>query len=117
VETELRPSSPSKKKQPDENQGLRTKRQIELYRQREAAKRERAERREVEARVRHLNFALIQRVVLLVMGVAIGIALIIGARRDPALLEISLASASVWGAIAAGLYRWEPKKTSTDSDN
>jgi Na+/H+ antiporter NhaD/arsenite permease-like protein len=121
VETELRPPSPSKKKQSDENHGLRTERQIVLYRQREAAKRERAERREVEARareaearVRHLNFELIQRIVLLITGVGIGIALIIGALRDPGLLKISLASASIWGAIAAALYRWERKKSSSD---
>ncbi|MGN6276653.1 MAG: hypothetical protein ACTHNP_12105 [Solirubrobacterales bacterium] len=107
VETELRLPNPFKKKQPDENQGLRNERQIALYRQQEVAKRERAERheaeakareadaraREVEARVRHLNVALVQRVLLLVSGVAIGIALIIGAIHDPALLKISLTAA------------------------
>ena len=84
VETKLRHSVPQKSQ--DENRGLRTERQIELYRRREAAKRERAERcevearaREAEARVRHLNFELVQRGVLLVMGVVIGIAIVFGA--------------------------------------
>ena|GEM_PF-2852029 len=111
-ETKLRRSA-SFKRQQNENQGLRTERQIELYRQREAAKRERAERREVEARaresearVRHLNFELIQRVVLLVMGVAIGVVTIISAFGNPELPKLSIAAASLWASIAAALYRW-----------
>jgi hypothetical protein len=112
TETKLRYSASFKKKQ-NENQGLRTERQIELYRQREAAKRERAERceiearaRESEARVRHLNFDLIQRIVLLVLGVIIGMVAMIGAFGDPALLRLSIAAATLWGSIAAALYRW-----------
>jgi len=112
METQLRHSASSRKKQ-NEDQGLRTERQIELYRQREAAKRERAERceaearaRESEARVRHLNFELIQRAVLLAMGVIIGMVVFIGALGDPELLKLSVAAAGLWGSIAAALYRW-----------
>lgn len=112
METRLRHSASFKKKQ-DENQGLRTERQIELYRQREAAKRERAERcevearaRESEARVRHLNFELIQRAVLLFLGVIIGMVVMIGALGNSELLKLSIAAASLWGSIAAALYRW-----------
>src|SRR5215213_3826692 len=113
METKLRYSASFKKKQ-NEDQGLRTERQIELYRQREAAKRERAERceiearaRESEARVRHLNFDLIQRAVLLVLGVTIGVVLMIGVLGDPELLKLSIPAATLWGSIAAALYRWE----------
>jgi len=113
METKLRNSSSFKKKQ-NENQGLRTERQIELYRQREEAKRERAERREVEARtresearVRHLNFDLVQRAVLLVLGVIIGMVVMIGALSDPELLKLSIPAATLWGSVAAALYRWE----------
>jgi uncharacterized membrane protein len=105
VETKLRHSTSVKKKQ-DENQGLRTERQILLYRQREAAKRERAERCEVEARVRHLNFELIQRIVLLVLSVIIGMVAVLGAFNDPELLKLASGAAAVWGMIAAALYRW-----------
>jgi hypothetical protein len=111
VETELRLPVPTHKQ--DENQGLRTERQITLYRQREEAKRQRAERceaearaREAEARVRHLNFELIQRVVLLVLGLSIGIAAVIGALGDPALLKFAGGTAAAWGGIAGLLYRW-----------
>jgi Na+/H+ antiporter NhaD/arsenite permease-like protein len=116
METKLRYSASFKKKQ-NENQGLRTERQIELYRQREAAKRERAERceiearaRESEARVRHLNFELIQRAVLLVMGVIIGTVVIIGVLSNSELLKVSLAAASLWGTVATALYRWGGRK-------
>jgi hypothetical protein len=103
----------------DENNGLRTERQIALYRQREAAKRERAERRELEAQVRHSNFELIQRAILLLVGVAIGVALIIGATGEPNLLKLALVATTGWATLAAALYRrGRPKqaeKTTNDS--
>jgi hypothetical protein len=106
----------------DENKGLRTERQIALYRQREAAKRERAERREVEARareaearVRHLKFELVERVALLIMGVAIGGAVVIGGLREPALLKISLGAAGAWGVIAATLSRRRFRRRGADA--
>jgi hypothetical protein len=110
AETKLRLLSPSKTR--SENNGLRTERQITLYRQREAAKRERAERREVEARVRHSNFELIQRAVLLVIGVGVGSAIIVGGAGDPDLLKLALAAASAWAAVSAALYRWGRRTTS-----
>jgi hypothetical protein len=110
VETELRPSVPQQKQ--SENQGLRTERQIELYRQREAAKRERAERREVEARVRQLNLSVVQQAVLLAMGVAIGIAVVFGAMGNQELLKLSGGAAAAWGGMAAALYRWAPQEKS-----
>lgn len=93
----------------DDNKGLRTERQIALFRQREAARREQAERREAEARVRHRNFDLVQRVVLLVMAIPIGAAVAIGALGNPELLKLALAGASAWSVIAAALYRLRPK--------
>lgn len=93
----------------DTSQGLRTERQITLFRQREEARREQAKRRETEAHVRHLNFDLFQRAVLLVLGIAIGTAIVIGALLDPGLLKLGLLAASAFGAIAAGLHRWGSK--------
>lgn len=81
-------------------------RQINLYRQREAARREQAERREVEARVRHLNLDLAMRIVLGLLAVGVGIAVIIGAAgEDTELLKLSAVAASAWAAIAAGAIR------------
>lgn len=94
LETELRLSAPSHK-QSDENRGLRTERQIMLYRQREAARRERAERREAEARVRHLNLALVERIVLLVLAVAVAIAVLVGALGDRELLRVALGTGAL----------------------
>jgi uncharacterized membrane protein len=120
VETKLRHSASVKKGQ-DENQGLRTERQIELYRQREAARRERAERwevearaREAEARVRHLNLGLIERTVLLVLGMIIGVAAILGALANPELLTLAGGAATVWGVIAGALYRWSLREGSRE---
>ncbi len=109
VETKLRLSSPSKR--PDPDKGLRTERQIQMYRQREAAKRERAERREAEARVRFFNFQLVQAAVLLVATVIIGVALVVGLVASPQLLKLAIPSAGAWGAVVAVLYRWGPKQS------
>lgn len=89
--------------------GLRTERQISLFRKREAARRERAERREADARVRHLNFELVQRGVLLVLAMTIGIALMIGALGNPEAFKLAAGGATAWGVIAAALHRWRPK--------
>jgi len=96
----------SRSKQLDPNSGLRDRRQIQLYIEREEARKQRAERREVEARVRHSNFELIQRIVLLGLAVVIAIALIVGILGNPALLKLAVVAASALGAIAAGLARW-----------
>jgi hypothetical protein len=89
----------------DEIGGLRTERQIDLFRQREDARRARVERREAEARVRHLNLDLLIRSVLLVLVVAIGFCVAIGAAGNPHLLELSLVATSGWAAIAIGAAR------------
>jgi hypothetical protein len=107
------PRSPDRRKQEGLN-GLRTRKQIELFREREAARRERAERREAEARVRHRNFDLIQRAILLVVAVAIGIAVIVGALGNADLPKLAVAGASAWAAIAAALYRFRPKSESRE---
>lgn len=126
VETKLRSYSSSKKKQPDENQGLRSEREIELYRKREAAKRDRAERREAEAKaqeaearvreteaqVRHLNFDLVERVGFFVFTMAIGVMAIIGALNDPDLLKVAAGAGGLGGAAAAARYRWLSKRSS-----
>lgn len=108
----MRLPSPSRKQ--DKTRGLRTERQIALYRQREAAKRERAQRRAEEARVRHLNFELVQRIVLLVLAVAIGVAVVIGATGDAGLLKLALGAGGIWGAIAGALYRRESMRADAE---
>jgi len=108
VETKLRLPSPSSKQ--DENKGLRTRRQVELYIEREKARQARAERREAEARVRHLNFDLIQRMVLLVIGASIGAAASLGVLGDPQLLKPAAIAASTWGVVAAALYRFRSRR-------
>ena len=112
VETELRPSAPHTKR--SENQGLRTERQIELYRQREAAKRERAERRAAEAHVRQLNLSVVQQAVLLVMAVIIGMAIVFGALVNPELLKLAGGAAAAWGVIAGALYRWGSREKASN---
>ena len=82
-----------------EDTGLRTQRQIELFRQREAAKRERAERRAEEARVRHLNFGLVQRAVLLVAAIAIPIAIGLGAVGGGTELKLAVGASGLWAAV------------------
>jgi hypothetical protein len=104
----MRPPPPSKKRDPDK--GLRTERQIQLYRLREAAKRDRAERREAEARVRYSNFQLVQAAVLLAVAVLIGVAFVIGLLANQQLLKFAVPAAGAWGALAAALYRWRPKQ-------
>jgi hypothetical protein len=95
----------------DELDGLRTRKEISLFVERENARQVRAERRGAEARVRHLNFELIAEIVLLVLAVGIGTSLIVGALGDPGLLEVSLLAASAWGAIAAALLRLRRPKS------
>lgn len=89
----------------DQESGLRTERQIDLFRRREAAKREQAQRKEAEARVRHLNLDFVIRIVLLVIATLIGISVIVGALGSPTALKLSLIAASAWAAIAAGVIR------------
>lgn len=128
VETELRPSGPSDKKQSDENEGLRSEREIELYRQREKAKREKAERREAEARareaeahareaeaqVRHLNFGLVERIGFFGFAMVVGVGAIIGALSDPDLLKIAAGAGGLGGAAAAARYRWLTRQPGRD---
>jgi hypothetical protein len=89
----------------DEIGRLKTERQIQLFRQREAARRERAERREAEARVRHSNLDFVQRAVSLVLAVAICVALLLGDVGDPVLLKLVAGAGATWGALATALYR------------
>jgi hypothetical protein len=89
----------------DRLNGLRTRKQIALSAERDQALKIRAERREAEARVRHLNFELVAKVVLLASAVGISIAVIIGSTGNPTLLRFSLAASGGWGVIAAGLAR------------
>lgn len=89
----------------DELDGLRTRREISLFIERENARQIRAERRSAEARVRQLNLELVTRIVLLVLTVGIGTSLIIGALGNPSALRLSLLGASAWAAIAAALLR------------
>lgn len=93
----------------DENSGLRTQRQIELFRQREAAKRERAQRRAEEARVRHLNFELVQRTVLLIATVAVAVTIALAAVGNDAALKVALGAGGAWTALASFIYRSRPE--------
>jgi hypothetical protein len=90
---------------PDREPGLRTHAQINLFVARERALLERATRLEAELRVRHLKFDLLQRVVLLTLGVAIGVLVSIGALGNPAMLKLAIAATTGWGLIAAALSR------------
>jgi len=124
VETELRPQGPAEK-QSNQNKSLRTERQIELYRKREAAKREEAERREAdakareaearareaEAQVRHLNFGLVERIGFFAFAMAVGIVAIIGTQSDPDLLKVAAGAGGLGGAAAAARYRWISKRS------
>jgi hypothetical protein len=69
-----------------------------------------AERREADARVRHSNFELIQRAVLLVLAVVVGLAVLIGAASDPELLKLALGAGGILGAIGAGVHRSDYKQ-------
>lgn len=91
--------------QRDELDDLRTRREIDLFIEREHARQVRAERREAEAQVRHRNFELITEIVLLVFAVAIATSVIAGAMNNPGILKISILAASAWGAVAAALLR------------
>jgi hypothetical protein len=90
-------------------QGLGNPEEIALFVQQQDALVAQARREEVQQHVRHLKFDLAQRIVFLVLTVAIGIALIIGALGDPELLRVALGGGSV-GAFAGGLYRWGAKQ-------
>lgn len=128
VETKLRPQSPAEK-QPDSNKGLRTERQIELYRKREAAKREEAERREAEAKareaearareaeaqVRHLNFGLVERIGFFGFATAVGVVALIGALGDPNLLKVATGAGGLGGAVVAVRYRWVSNRSKLQS--
>lgn len=114
----MRLSAFSKKKQ-DENKGLKTERQITLYRKREAARRVQAERREAdarareaEARVRHLNLGLIERVVFLTAVIAIGLTALIGTLRNPELTQAVFGIGGLGGVVAAACYRRSSKMSS-----
>jgi hypothetical protein len=48
----------------------------------------------------------LQRAVLLVLGLAVGVSLIIGVLSNPQLLKLAVPVASGLGAIAAALYGW-----------
>lgn len=98
----------------DRDNGLRTQRQIELFRQREAAKRERVKRKAEEAQVRHLNFELVQRVVLLVSAVALAVAVGLTASGDTSTLKLAVGAGGVWAAIAGAMYRFSSKKREDD---
>ncbi len=96
----------------DEIDGLRTEKQIALYRLREAAKHDRARRWETEARVRHLKLELGVRLVLLGLTVAGWFVAIFGAPADPTLAKLGYIVAGVWTAVAAWLIRaLRPKRT------
>jgi hypothetical protein len=124
VETELRPQSPADKQQ-NQNKGLRTERQIELYRKRVAAKREEAEQREAdakareaearareaEAEVRHLNFGLVERIGFFVFAMVVGVVAVRGALSDPDLLKVAAGAGGLGGAAAAARYRWVSKRS------
>lgn len=90
----------------NELSGLSSPDEITLFIRQEEALLVLAKRREADARVRHINFDLLQRAVLLVLAVVIAIALIIGVLSNPALLKLAVVAASALGAITAGLTRW-----------
>lgn len=124
METELRPQSPAEE-QPDQNKGLRTERQIELYRKREGAKREEAVRREAdakareaearareaEAQVRHLNFGLVERIGFFGFAMAVGVVAVIGVQSDPNLLKVAAGAGGLGGAAVTARYRWVSKRS------
>lgn len=86
-------------------EGLRDRRQIDLYVEREEARKRRAERREVEARVRQMNFDLVQRAVLLVLAIAVSVAVVIAAASNPELLKLAVGAGGLGGVIAAMVFR------------
>ena len=94
----MRLSAPTAERSEDE--GLRTERQIALYRMREAAKRARVERKEAEARVRHLNLELVERTTYLITVVVLVILWIAGAASDDGLLKAALLIGGAKAGIA-----------------
>jgi hypothetical protein len=99
---------PSPFKRADLDRGLRTERQIQMFRQREAAMQDRAERREAEARVRWFNFLLAQAVVFLAVTVTLTIAFMTGLAPSPRLLEVAIPAAGASSAIATAFHRRGP---------
>lgn len=95
----------SRSKRSDPNSELRDRRQIQLYIEREEARKRRTERREAEARVRQANFELIQRMVFLALAVVVVLAVLIGVAGGAELLKLALGAGGILGAIAAGLHR------------
>ncbi|HEY8816103.1 MAG TPA: hypothetical protein VIP57_13495 [Candidatus Dormibacteraeota bacterium] len=90
--------------------GLGSPDEITLFIRQQEALLVRAQRKEADARVRHSNFELIQRVVLLVLAIAVGVAVVIGAAGNPELLKLALGGGGLLGAIGAALHRWDHKQ-------
>ena len=96
---------PSPFKTANLDRGLRTERQIQMFRQREAAMHERAERRQAEALVRLFNFLLVQAAVFLAVTVTLTIAFMTGLAASPRFLEIAIPASGASSAIATALRR------------
>lgn len=99
---------PSPFKTADLSRSLRTERQIQMFRQREAAMQDRAERRQAEARVRWLNFLLVQAAVFFAVAVTLTIAFMVGLATSPRLLEVAIPAAGASSAIATTFHRGGP---------
>jgi len=97
-------------KRGSELNGLNNPDEIALFVKQQKALLVLAERREAEARVRHSNFELIQRAVLLALAVIVGLAVLIGAASDPELFKLALGAGGILGAIGAGAHRWDHKQ-------
>lgn len=72
------------------------------------------QRKAEEARVRHLNFELVQRVVLLISAVAMAVAIGVAATGNATALKLALGAGGVWAAIAGALYRFSSKEKEDD---
>lgn len=90
--------------------GLSSPDEITLFIRQEEALLVRARRQEADARVRHSNFELVQRAVLLVLMIAVGLAALIGAASDPELFKLALGAGGILGAIGAAVHRWDHKQ-------
>ena len=97
-------------KRGSELNGLESPDEIALFVKQQKALLVLAERREADARVRHSNFELIQRAVLLALAVVVGLAALIGAAGDPELLKLALGAGGILGAIGAGVHRWDHRQ-------
>lgn len=92
-----------------ELEGLSNPDEIALFIRQQEALLVRAQRQEADARVRHSNFELIQRAVLLVLMIAAGVTMLIGAAGDPELLKLALGGVGVLGAMGAAAHRRDHK--------